>query len=134
MAVYCGTDADLVTGLAMQIHYVSRILICANEPCLGGLESFMMRQKTIQDSIEMVCGIGMTLTEDASSMLSSQCLFIGKSPPPRIFKGKSKILMLAARYSRDVHAESPPEELRPGNARLLQGQVRLADAFAGLGA
>lgn len=25
----------------------------------------------------MVCGIGMTLTEDASSMLSSQCLFIG---------------------------------------------------------
>jgi hypothetical protein len=27
----------------------------------------------------MVCGIGMTLTEDASSMLSSQCLFIGTS-------------------------------------------------------
>jgi len=27
----------------------------------------------------MVCGIGMTLTEDASSMLSSQCLFIGMS-------------------------------------------------------
>ncbi|SPO06992.1 related to quinate transport protein [Cephalotrichum gorgonifer] len=63
-------------GLAMQIHYVSRILLCAHEPCLGGLESFMKRQKTIQDSIEMVCGIGMTLTEDASSMLSSQCLFI----------------------------------------------------------
>ncbi|KAH6976162.1 hypothetical protein BKA56DRAFT_488860 [Ilyonectria sp. MPI-CAGE-AT-0026] len=63
-------------GLAMQIHHVSQILIYANEPCLGGLESFMKRQKTIQDSIEMVCGIGMTLTEDASSMLSSQCLFI----------------------------------------------------------
>ena len=28
----------------------------------------------------MVCGIGMTLTEDASSMLSSQCLFIGTFP------------------------------------------------------
>jgi hypothetical protein len=38
-----------------------------------------MRQKAIQESIEMVCGIGMTLVEDASSMLSSQCLFIGKS-------------------------------------------------------
>lgn len=72
------------TGLAMQIHHVSQILICANEPCLGGLESFMKRQKTIQDSIEMVCGIGMTLTEDASSMLSSQCLFIGK--PPQMIK------------------------------------------------
>ncbi|CAM1510823.1 Fc.00g083360.m01.CDS01 [Cosmosporella sp. VM-42] len=63
-------------GLAMQIHHVSQILLCAHEPCLGGLESFMKRQKTIQDSIEMVCGVGMTLTEDASGMLSSQCLFI----------------------------------------------------------
>ncbi|KAH7171365.1 hypothetical protein EDB81DRAFT_710112 [Dactylonectria macrodidyma] len=63
-------------GLAMQIHHVSQILISAHEPCLGGLEAFMRRQKTIQHSIDMVCGIGMTLTEDASSMLSSQCLFI----------------------------------------------------------
>ncbi|VUC30179.1 unnamed protein product [Clonostachys rosea] len=65
-------------GLAMQIHYVSMILVCAHEPSLGGMEKFMQRQKTIQDSIELVCGIGLTLTEDASSMMSSQCLFIGK--------------------------------------------------------
>lgn len=66
----------------MQIHHVSQILLCAHEPCLGGIEGFMKRQNTIQDSIEMVCGIGTTLTEDASSMLSSQCLFIGKAPTP----------------------------------------------------
>lgn len=65
----------------MQVHHVSQILLCAHEPCLGRLESFMKRQKTIQDSIEMICGIGMTLTEDAASMLSSQCLFIGNSTP-----------------------------------------------------
>ncbi|CAH0042255.1 unnamed protein product [Clonostachys rhizophaga] len=65
-----------ILGLAMQIHYVSRILVCAHEPSLGGMEKFMHRQKTIQDSIELVCGIGLTLTEDASSMMSSQCLFI----------------------------------------------------------
>ncbi|KAK7398535.1 hypothetical protein QQX98_012083 [Neonectria punicea] len=64
-------------GLAMQVHHVSRILICAHEPSYGGMEDFMKRQRTIQDSIEVVCGIGMTLTEDASSLLSSQCLFIG---------------------------------------------------------
>lgn len=61
----------------MQVHYVSQILVCAHEPCLGGLESFLERQATIQNSIEMVCGIGMTLNEDASTMLSSQCMFIG---------------------------------------------------------
>ncbi|KAF4984478.1 hypothetical protein FZEAL_326 [Fusarium zealandicum] len=63
-------------GLAMQVHYVSQILICAHEPCLGGLDMYMKRQKTIQESIEMVCGIALTLSEDASTMLSSQCLFI----------------------------------------------------------
>lgn len=65
----------------MQCHHVSQILLCAHEPCLGGLEAFMKRQKKIQDSIEVVCGIGMTLTEDASSMVSSQCMFIGSAPP-----------------------------------------------------
>ena len=62
----------------MQIHHVSRILLCAHEPCLGGIDVFRKRRRIIQDSIEMVCGIGMNLTEDASSMLSSQCLFIGQ--------------------------------------------------------
>lgn len=70
-------DLRSIVGLAMQVHHVSKILLAAHEPCLGGLESYLKRQCTIQDSIEMVCGIGMTLTEDASTMLSSQCMFIG---------------------------------------------------------
>jgi hypothetical protein len=71
--------ADFVAaGLAVQMQHVSRILVHAHEPCHGGLENFMDRQKTIYDSIEVVCGIGMTITDAASSMLSSQCLFIGE--------------------------------------------------------
>ncbi len=66
-------------GLAMQVHHVSQILIAAHEPSLGGIQDFMERQRTIQEGIEVVCGVGMTLTEDASSILSSQCLFIGES-------------------------------------------------------
>ncbi|KAF7551239.1 hypothetical protein G7Z17_g5163 [Cylindrodendrum hubeiense] len=93
-------------GLAIQIHHVSQILVHAHEPCLGGLESYMKRQKIIQDSIEMVCGIGMTLTEDASSMLSSQCMFI----------------------------EPSTKKLCLRNARIVPEQVRLANAFTGLGA
>lgn len=64
-------------GVAMQVHHVSRILVCAHEPSVGGnLLGFTRRNKVIQESIEMVCGIGMTLIEDAASMMSCQCLFI----------------------------------------------------------
>ncbi len=63
----------------MQIHHVSKILICAHEPSPGGMENFMNRERTIQESAEIVSGIGTTITDDASSMLSSQCLFIGES-------------------------------------------------------
>jgi hypothetical protein len=66
------------TGLAMQIHHVSKILVTAHEPTYGGMEDFISRQKTVQESINVVCGIGMTVIDDASSMMSSQCLFIGK--------------------------------------------------------
>jgi hypothetical protein len=62
----------------VQLHHCSRILIAAHEPHLDGIQGLLKRQKDIQQSINMVCGIGMTLTEDASSMLSSQCLFIGR--------------------------------------------------------
>lgn len=67
----------------MQVFHVSQILICANEPSTGGVVGFLKRQSLIQNSVEMVCGIGLTLTEDASSILASQCVFIGmanKSP------------------------------------------------------
>ncbi|KAM0239585.1 hypothetical protein ACHAP5_008233 [Fusarium lateritium] len=63
-------------GLAVQLHYCCRILIAAHEPHLSGIQGLLKRQRNIQTNIDMVCGIGMTLTEDASSMLSSQCLFI----------------------------------------------------------
>ncbi|XEV02491.1 hypothetical protein FSHL1_007778 [Fusarium sambucinum] len=63
-------------GLAVQLHHCSRILIAAHEPQLDGIQGLLKLQKETQQSIDIVCGIGMTLNEDASSMLSSQCLFI----------------------------------------------------------
>lgn len=70
----------------MQIHHVSQILILVHEPSNGGLELFIQRQKSVQQSVEVVCGIGMTLTDDASSLVSSQCLFIGKHHSPVAIK------------------------------------------------
>lgn len=59
------------------MHYVSKILVTINEPCLGGMDVYLERLKTVQSWIRIVCGIAMTLTDDASSMMCSQCLFIG---------------------------------------------------------
>lgn len=62
----------------MQVHHVSRILLHATKPCLEGLNVFFRRQGLIEESVQAVCGIGLTLTEDAPSILISQCVFIGK--------------------------------------------------------
>lgn len=38
---------------------------------------YLERLRTVQAWIRIVCGIAMTLTDEASSMMCSQCLFIG---------------------------------------------------------
>jgi hypothetical protein len=57
-----------------------------NEPTIGGHDDYVERLRTVQPWIRIVCGIGMTLTDEASSMMSSQFLFIG-TPPCRNTSG-----------------------------------------------
>ncbi|CAK7233648.1 hypothetical protein SCUCBS95973_008665 [Sporothrix curviconia] len=63
-------------GVALQVHHASRVLLCANMPSTGNFATFLQQQATIQECIKIICGIAMTLTNDASSLMSSQCLFI----------------------------------------------------------
>jgi hypothetical protein len=63
----------------MQFYSAARILLIAHEPSLGGLTQYLERQITIQRCVERICGIAMTLKDDASSLMSSQALFIGMS-------------------------------------------------------
>ncbi|KAL4873050.1 hypothetical protein BDV12DRAFT_115907 [Aspergillus spectabilis] len=63
-------------AVAVQLHCVAHILICSHEPCLGGLDQYLERQARIRQGVEIICGIAMTLKDDASSLISSQCLFI----------------------------------------------------------
>ena len=64
-------------GLAIQAHYVSRILLSFHQPSFGGIDAYSERMRSIESWIHIVCGVGMTLTDDASSIFSSQCIFIG---------------------------------------------------------
>jgi hypothetical protein len=63
--------------VAVQFFSVSHILLLAHEPSTGGLSQYTTRQSMIQRYIEDICGIAMTLKDSASSVMSSQALFIG---------------------------------------------------------
>jgi hypothetical protein len=61
----------------MQFYSAARILLLAHEPTTGGMDQYMKRHGTIQRCVQNICGIAMTLKDDASSFMSSQALFIG---------------------------------------------------------
>ena len=69
------------TGVAMQIYHAARILLALHRPSIGGLNGFMKRQKHLDRDAEAIGGIAVTLTDYASSVASSQCLFIGRVFP-----------------------------------------------------
>ncbi|OJI88395.1 hypothetical protein ASPTUDRAFT_61042 [Aspergillus tubingensis CBS 134.48] len=64
-------------GLAVQFFSASCILLLAHEPSMGGLGEYLERQSAIKHYVEDICGIAMTLRDHASSLMSSQAVFIG---------------------------------------------------------
>ncbi|KAL4739431.1 fungal-specific transcription factor domain-containing protein [Aspergillus similis] len=63
-------------AVAVQLHCVAHILLCSHEPCIGDLDGYLERQTRIRQCVEIICGIAMTLNDDASGLISSQCIFI----------------------------------------------------------
>ena len=64
------------TGIAIQVHYAARILLLLHRPSLGGIGDFIEQQATLVRFVNIICGIAVTLTDDASGVMCSQCLFI----------------------------------------------------------
>lgn len=62
----------------MQVYYCSRILLDLHRPCFGGYEEYLGKQRILKRWAGTVCGIAKGLSDHASSVLSSQCVFIGK--------------------------------------------------------
>lgn len=53
------------------------ILLLVHEPSLGGLDEFIEQQSAIERCVDDIGGIAITLTDNASNLMSSQALFIG---------------------------------------------------------
>ncbi|KFY88547.1 hypothetical protein V498_06740 [Pseudogymnoascus sp. VKM F-4517 (FW-2822)] len=85
-------------GNSMQVYCAGRILILLHKPSLKGMREYMANQKLLAKAVDTVCGIAMTLTDDASSLVSSQCLYIATMAPPPDWKlsNKSNRVLAAA--------------------------------------
>jgi hypothetical protein len=68
---------------AMQMYHFSRALVLLNQPTLGGLNSYLAREKQLSESIKMACGIANSCQEHevAMAFVNVQALFGGKCPP-----------------------------------------------------
>ncbi|POR35126.1 hypothetical protein TPAR_04660, partial [Tolypocladium paradoxum] len=64
-------------AVSMQIYYCSMILLHLHRPCSGGYEEYLDKQRRLKRWASMVCGVAKSSNDQASSTLSSQCIFIG---------------------------------------------------------
>jgi hypothetical protein len=83
---FCNTDnigeINISQAVAVQLYNCSHILLLLNQPVGGGMEAYMQRRRNLIRCINMVCGIAITLEDNASSVMCSQCVFIGICKPP----------------------------------------------------
>lgn len=63
---------------AIQMHHLSRILILTHRPLSGGFRDYSIVQRSIRNSVEVVCGIASTIEDRniAASFVSVLCLFV----------------------------------------------------------
>ncbi|RDJ94043.1 hypothetical protein B4Q13_17590, partial [Lacticaseibacillus rhamnosus] len=61
-------------GTSLQMYGMARILLLIHQPAAGGYLEYLSRDKIITECIDLIGGIAMKLTDDASRLMSSQCL------------------------------------------------------------
>lgn len=62
-------------GVSVQMYCFARILLLVNQPAAGGYLECQSRERTIADCVDTIAGIAMRLSDDASRLMSTQCLY-----------------------------------------------------------
>ncbi|RAL03154.1 Zn(II)2Cys6 transcription factor [Aspergillus ibericus CBS 121593] len=62
---------------ALQIHSLARILVISHRPSVGGFQDYRAAQSLLTASVNTICGIARTVSEDdiAASLMSLYCIF-----------------------------------------------------------
>ncbi|KXS96792.1 hypothetical protein AC578_5338, partial [Pseudocercospora eumusae] len=62
-------------GVSFQMYCMARILLLIHQPSAGGYMEYLTRDKVITECIDTIGGVAMKLTDDASRLMSTQCLY-----------------------------------------------------------
>ncbi|CAK4031200.1 Zn(II)2Cys6 transcription factor like [Lecanosticta acicola] len=62
-------------GVSLQMYSMARILLLIHQPAAGGYLEYLGRDRIITDCIDTIGGIALKLSDDASRLMSTQCLF-----------------------------------------------------------
>lgn len=67
---------------AMQMYHFARATVLLNQPTMGGLNAYCLREKQLSESVKVVCGIANASQEHepAIAFVNVQALFGGKCP------------------------------------------------------
>ena len=65
---------------AIQNFHIGRILVLINQPSIGGIDEFRVRQRALDESVEIICGIALShqSKELPSAMINFQAIYTGK--------------------------------------------------------
>ena len=65
---------------AIQTFHFARIIVLINQPSLGGVDEFRIRQRSLDESVDMICGIAITHQgrEIPSAMVNFKSIYAGK--------------------------------------------------------
>lgn len=62
-------------GVSVQMYCCARILLLVNQPAAGGYIECQSRERTIAECVDTIGGVAMRLNDDASRLMSTQCLY-----------------------------------------------------------
>lgn len=62
-------------GASVQMYCCARILLLVNQPAAGGYIECQSRERIIAECVDTIGGIAMKLADDASRLMSTQCLY-----------------------------------------------------------
>jgi hypothetical protein len=62
-------------GTSLQMYSMARILLLIHQPAANGYLEYLSRDKIITECIDTIGGVALKLTDDASRLMSTQCLF-----------------------------------------------------------
>jgi hypothetical protein len=62
-------------GVSVQMYCCARILLLVNQPAAGGYLECQSRERTIAECVDTVGGVAMRLSDDATRLMSTQCLY-----------------------------------------------------------